>query len=398
MSLDLIHDKGVPLEKQSFTWDELVPQPYSKIDVDAFTRIRVLLMGAVENEAAAFNHLCSRFNQKLELPLGRIRRVEHHQRTLINWLRPPDETTLETTLALEQLAVEVCASVAQREPDHYFAQVYRFGLLENLDHLYRFAALIDRLYGKNANIVLQSYTDILPGRPTYLQHRAPEDDLRLCYDRRDASPVTKLNALTQLSVQQQIRDYYLAVGPMFADPVARQLFAEIASVEEEHISQYESITDGSETWLERSLLHEANEVCNYFACVEQETNGHIRVIWERFLAYELGHLQTMIALFKRVEGRDPAEILPAKLPEPIQFSGHREFIRRVLNKELTMRAVGPAIVDSRAKSESAATLAYRSHVNSRGSPSEVVGGGYVWTPGGELADRSKELTEERGAN
>ena len=71
------------------------------------------------------------------------------------------------------------------EPDPYLAQVYRFGLLEDFDHLYRYSALLDRLEGKDANNILQSYTDILPGRPTVVEHRAPEDDLRRPYDRAD---------------------------------------------------------------------------------------------------------------------------------------------------------------------------------------------------------------------
>jgi hypothetical protein len=41
MALDLLKDKGIPLEKQRFTWHELVQPPYSKLDDDAFTRVRV---------------------------------------------------------------------------------------------------------------------------------------------------------------------------------------------------------------------------------------------------------------------------------------------------------------------------------------------------------------------
>lgn len=34
--------------------------------------------------------------------------------------------------------------------------------------------------------------------------------------------------------------------------------------------------------------------------------------------------------------------------------------------------------------ESEATLAYRQHMNSEGSPSEIVAQGYAWRPGTEL--------------
>ena len=49
---------------------------------------------------------------------------------------------------------------------------------------YRYSALLDRLEGKDANNILQSYSDILPGRPTVVEHRAPEDDVRRPYDER----------------------------------------------------------------------------------------------------------------------------------------------------------------------------------------------------------------------
>jgi hypothetical protein len=52
---------------------------------------------------------------------------------------------------------------------------------------YRYSALMDRLFGKDANALIQSYTDLVPGRPTALEHRHPQDDLRTPYDRRRAA-------------------------------------------------------------------------------------------------------------------------------------------------------------------------------------------------------------------
>lgn len=139
-------------------------------------------------------------NKDLQLALARVRRVEQHQQTMINWLLPADLSPLETTIGFEQVAIEVTASVAEHEPDPYLAQVYRFGMLEDFDHMYRFAALMDRVTGGDANNILQSYTDILPGRPTVVEHRPPEDDLRECYDRNTAQPISKLNAVTIMAV------------------------------------------------------------------------------------------------------------------------------------------------------------------------------------------------------
>ena len=51
MALNLTKDKGTPLELQKFTWRELVQKPTSKLNDDAFTRVRVILMNGIESEA-----------------------------------------------------------------------------------------------------------------------------------------------------------------------------------------------------------------------------------------------------------------------------------------------------------------------------------------------------------
>jgi hypothetical protein len=278
----------------------------------------------------------------------------------------------------------VTASVAQHEPDPYLAQIYRFGMLEDFDHLYRYSALMDRVEGMDANNILQSYTDILPGRPTEVEHRAPMDDVRNSYDRNTAAPISKLNALTITAGEYQTHDYYMTVGPQFTDPVARLLYAEIASIEEQHVTQYESLSDPDETWLEKWLLHEATEVYNYWSCLRQESDPRVKEIWQRFVDYELGHLHFAREIFERVEKRDPWRVIPETLPEPIDYTSHRDFVRDVLQKEVGLRAAGPKIVAQEpADSQSPE---YRDYLNSQGCPSQIVAAGYRWQPGGELIE------------
>ncbi len=382
MGLKIEGNSGYPLEKQIRSWKEIVQEPISKLDNDAFTRVRLILMNGLETEALRFSHACSRMNRDLQRVLAEIRRVEQQQATTINWLLPADQSPLETTIGYEQVAIEVTAAIAQQEPNPYLAQVYRFGMLEDFDHMYRYSALMDRLEGKDSNVILQSYTDILPGRPTIIEHRHPFDDVKNPYDRRRAEPISKLNALTIMAAEFQTHDYYMNIGPLFADPLARSLYAEIASIEEQHVTQYESIIDPSETWMEKWLLHEANEVYNYYSCVEAETDARVKRIWEMFLDFELGHLNMVMELFKKIEQRDPMEILPSHLPNPIAFESQREFVRNVLENEVNLSADGPNFVD-RSK-ENDRTLRYRQQLNASGSPSEQVAAGYRWAPGTEL--------------
>jgi hypothetical protein len=382
MPLNLFDAKGYPLDQQRFTWKQLVQKPISKLDDDAFTRVRLILMNGIEHDALRLKQVMLRMNREGRPLLAQLMRIEHHQATAINWMLSADHSPLETTIAYEQVAIELTASVAQNEPDAYLAQGYRFALLEDFDHLYRYSALLDRLEGKDANNITQGYTDIVPGRPTLSHHRAPVDDLMNPYE-RDAALVSKFNAITLTGGEYQTHDYYMNIGPTFADPLARQLYAEIASVEAQHITHYGSMINPDESPLEKLLLHEANEVYTYYSCVAQESNPRLKALWEQFLDYELGHLHVAVKLFENEEHRDASEVLgDGKLPELIQFKSQREFVRKVLEEEVALRKDSTRFVDE--SEENAASLEYRQHMNAEGSPSTIVSADYHWVPGTEL--------------
>jgi hypothetical protein len=284
MAINLLQDRGMPLDRQCFSWKDLVQKPISKLDDDAFSRVRVILMNGVELDSLRIKQVMIRMNGPLRVKLAQLMRAEQHQATLINWLMGADHSPIETTIGYEQTAIEVTASVAKLEADAYLAQGYRYALLEDFDHLYRYSALLDRLEGKDANNITQGHTDIVPARPTRVHHRAPEHDLLEPY-RRDAELATKLHAITLTGGEYQTHDYYMNIGPLFTDPLARQLYAEIASVESQHITHYGSMINPDESPLEKMLLQEATEVWNYAACAEQETNPRLKALWERFLDY-----------------------------------------------------------------------------------------------------------------
>jgi hypothetical protein len=383
MTINLYDDRGVDIGRQRLTWKAMAGKPISKLDDDAFTRIRIILMNGIELDSLRTKQVALRCNREARVPLAQLMRVEQHQATAVNWLIGADHSPLETTIAYEQVAIELTSSVAQLEPDPYLAQAYRYALLEDFDHLYRYSALLDRLEGKDANNILQGYTDIVPGRPTIEHHRAPEHELvRPCEP--GAALATKLHALTLTGAEYQTHDYYMNIGPLFADPLVRQIYAEIASVEAQHITHYGAMLNPDESLLEKLLISEAAEVWTYAACVEQETNPRIKALWEQFLDYELGHFQVALRLFKDLERRDPEEVLgdDGDLPARIAFRSHRDFVRKVVQEEVQLRKNGTEFVER--GEEGGSSIAYRDAVNADGSPSSIVSSTYSWEPGTEL--------------
>jgi hypothetical protein len=121
------------------------------------------------------------------------------------------------------------------------------------------------------------------------------------------------------------------------------------------------------------------------SCQQYEGNPRVKAIWERFLDFELGHLHFVMDLFKKHEHRDPAEVLPQELPEPIRYESHRQFVKDVLNKEVHLRARGTQFIDQ--EDPNSPSPRYRQALNKHGSPSQIIAQGYRWVPGTELIEK-----------
>jgi len=375
MAMNPLREKGIPLDKQLRSWKKIALPPFKKQEVDAFTRCRVILMNGIELESALFSHSFARISDDRQLKswLATVRRIEQQQQVTVNWLNPADQTGLETTIAYEQVAIELTAYLARTEPDPYLKMAFDFGLLEDFDHLYRFAQLLDLIHGKDPDEILQGRTDVLPGRPTQDHHNAPVLRLLQHYRKRQARPISKVNALTLLAGEQQTMNFYKNLGPMYGSPEARQLYAEISEVEEEHVTQYESLLDPTETWLERWVLHEYTECANYYACHSTETDRRLKELWETFLGYEIEHLRIAGEMLKSLEGRDPEEIVGDALPTPATFEDNHEYVTRVLEETADLRLVDGG--DWKRIGELPRdwpSTAYQRAVNADGAPSETV--------------------------
>ena len=314
MSFNPLKERGVPLEKQLRNWSELNVQPYDKEAVHPYSRCRGIVANGVEVEAIMFSHTMARntIDPEVKKQLAMVRRVEAQQQKAINWLIPGDETTIEVTLGYEQVAVDLTACVAQLEPDPYLRQVYQFGVLEDFDHLYRYANLYELLEGKKAERITSDLTEITPGRPTIFEHRDPRDEIRRPMTALAADPQSILNALMIMSAEQQTMNFYNTIGNRYMEPIARDLYLEIAEIEEQHVSHYESILDPTCTWIENLLFHELNECWMYYSFMSDEPDPRVRALYELHLGMELEHLRIAAELMRTVERRDPEALLCAR--------------------------------------------------------------------------------------
>ena len=322
-------------------WKALSPAPYDKHTVDPYTRTRVILMNGTEFESVWFGHQFSRHcpNGDVRRALALIRRSEQQQQKLAAALKPDNETLLEHTIGYEQLAVDLTAHLAKREKDEHVRNALNFALLEDFDHLYRYADFLDMEEGVHAETLVGGYTEIMPARPTIAHHRYPFDSIKQPIDSKTADPFTKLCVGIITAAEQQTMNYYMNVCAAYPNTPGRALYREIGMIEEQHVSQYGSLMDVNCTWLENLLMHQYTECYLYWSCYETETCEAIRRVWEQMLQIEISHLHEAAKLLMMEEKKEYQQVVgEGAFPEPLKLESNIDHVRSVLADTVQLTA------------------------------------------------------------
>jgi len=179
--------------------------------------------------------------------------------------------------------------------------------------------------------------------------------------------------MTIVAGEQQTMNFYMNHGADWMEPIARGLYAEIAQVEEQHVTHYESLLDPLDSWLKQWVFHEYNEVYLYWSMMQQETDRRIKQIWELHCNMEIGQLRAAAEMLRTYEGVDPLEILPPALPDtPVTFEPNKQYVREILETQYDLRTdgVGYTSVDDLPKDHR--YFRFQETVNAGGVPSEQV--------------------------
>jgi rubrerythrin len=222
-------------------------------------------MNGTEFEAVFCKHHFNRHypDDEARRSVSLLRRCEAQQQKLISLLKPADESILETTIGYEQLAVDLTAALAKRAVNQDLKRALDFALLEDFDHLYRYANLLESDMGIRAERLVGSYTEIMPGRPTIAHHRCPLDNVKRSINNKESDVMTVLSTMIITAAEQQTMNYYMNVTNFARTETGRRLYQEIALVEEEHVTHYESLMDPTGSWLEMLLWHDYCECYLY---------------------------------------------------------------------------------------------------------------------------------------
>lgn len=347
-------------------WQSMSSKPYNKYETSPYTKTRVILMNGTEFESTWFLHNFNRhcLNNDIRRAIAEVRRQEQQQQKRIASLKPIDETILETTIAYEQLAVDLTAELAQKEPNPIVKAQLDFALLEDFDHLYRYSNLLDMEEGAKGRELVGEYTEITPARPTISEHRHPNDDVRLYINNWQDSLSTRLHTAIITAAEQQTMNYYMNVGNLYHSELGRKLYTEIAMIEEQHVTGYGSLMDPSATWLECWVMHEYTECYLYYSCYQDESDESIKKVWLKHFEDELTHLKIAKEMLEKYEGRNYEQMFVggAEFPSLLKLKSNKSYIREVF-KTVRNTSLKETILDINALNNNADFFKYQKTVN-----------------------------------
>ncbi len=350
------------------SWTSLAPKSYDKNAVSPYTKTRVILMNGTEFESNWFLHQFHRhcLNNDVRRVLASVRRQEQQQQKRIAALKPIDETILETTIGYEQLAVDLTAEMARKEPNPFVKAQLDFALLEDFDHLYRYSDLLDMTEGVKGETLVGGYTEITPGRPTVAEHRHPNDDVRRYINCWQDSLITRLHTAIITAAEQQTMNYYMNVGAFFYTDLGRKLYSEIAMIEEQHVTGYGSLMDPSSTWFESWVMHEYTECYLYYSCYQDESDEYIKKIWLEHYEEELTHLKIAADMLYKYEGRNWEQLFVLEgsaFPSLISLHENIDYIRDIM-KDVRLTAYKEDMLKIDDTPDGAEYFKYQRQVNS----------------------------------
>lgn len=356
MVILLVEDDMNPLEYKTkdidsyfMDFNKLYPKAYDKKKTNPYTKTRVILMNGTEYESVWFLH---QFARNCNIPevkqaIAVVRKQEQQQQKRIACLKPINESILETTLSYEQLAIDLTATLAQNDTDENNRQALNFALLEDFDHLYRFSNLMMLdVKGADPEFLVGSMSEITPGRPTIAHHRYPKDDVKRAMVANKSDLYSKLVANIITAAEQQTMNYYMNISQWYKNDLGRKLYAEIGLIEEQHVTQYESLKDPNCTWLEQWVLHEYTEAYLYYSAYCEEKDGYIKNIWLDHFEMECAHLRVACELLKKYDKIDYKKVIgTGEFPRLLTLGTNIDYVREVLNRTIMLTADREGYID-----------------------------------------------------
>ena len=310
------------------------PRPMTTLAAPA--RERLTLAWLLERALAAFTAEPAFADTRRALAPSRRAAL---QRALFLGAWLPACPPVEEALRLEQLEADLTAALCALPGAKRLRPALEFSLLEETDQLYRLANLLDAEQERPAESITGPQTEITPGRPCVSAHRHPLDSVFRPLDFAAVPQGAALALAIMAPLQRLMAAHYAARAAEAADPLARALFAEMALIEEQHATQYESLWDPRPAPLDNLLLRLRALGYAYHSLGAMETDAALRPVWAAHLEEALSDARSLSALLSPGAAR-PEE----PFPPPFLFGDTAALARSLMPRQATLTMLEDSLV------------------------------------------------------
>ena len=242
-----------------------------------------------------------------------------------------------------------------------------FALLEDFDHLYRYANLLKIDEDIPAHKLTRDTIEFTPGRPTIAHHRHPSDAVRMPRNAKTADIRTTLGAMILTAAEQQTMNFYMNLGNTVSEGAGRDLYQEIGMVEEEHVTHYGALLDPT--------LHAGWRTC--CSTSTRSATCTIRSTRRKWTATSRRSGKSTSSrrcctctwpcdLLKKYEGTEWQEVIPdGEFPELLKFQPTKDYVREVLASQVTLTAENEEFADIDDIPSDYHFFAWNEHINGR---------------------------------
>ena len=362
MALNPFEEKSAPLEDAFRNWRDLDEKA---IRLTACEWERVLLAVLTEREAASFQPEPASPGLRRELSV--LRRCSFFELVRLSALLPDRSSPVEDAVRAERMEMKLTAAFRALSGAKGIGTALDFSLPEEADHLYRFSNLLMIERDAAAEHLLDGRGEITPGRPGVSAHRHPRDAVFPPLSFRGASRIACLAAVLMSGVQRQLSAFYARESGGCASREARVLFAEAAILEEQHATQYMSLTDPGLSAPESLLWRCYAQGYLYYSLEACETNARLKEIWRETLAEKTAQLAFASGLLKRF-GQIGAEQLieDGEYPPPLVLSDPDDLARGVLARQATLTMLEDSLIPAEQLPPGHAYFSYQQKLNGDG--------------------------------
>ena len=244
-------------------------------------------------------------------------------------------------IGAELALISLATTLAQIEPHPDVKAIFRYILLDHLDHV---QAITNEAEGLGIDrAIVDEVRDLPGGRPLEQQFHPTQDLIKEPYEER-ADPGTKVNIRLMISTHAMTKELVESMGVFSSPKPLTELGGLLGVVENEHQTMLQTLINPDESPLEQAFLYELTEVVGLNRLLEVEKESSAREAYRFVVDEDENHLRYLGSMLMEIEGKDPREISDSSVFRAKNRRTQKKYLQEMNENDINFRPSGRSVV------------------------------------------------------